>query len=88
MHILSTEQIRSVENSSFQNGLPVAALMEKAGLALFARFNSIFSTSTHKCIGVLAGPGHNGADALVLARELHLQGRAIFPIEKISASNT
>jgi hydroxyethylthiazole kinase-like uncharacterized protein yjeF len=87
MHILSTEQVRTVENMAFKNGLPVAALMEKAGLALFTRFCALFPFNTHNRVGVFAGPGHNGADALILARELLLQGRDVvvwsdFPYRK------
>mgnify|MGYP003860219009 CR=1 FL=1 len=67
----------ALEEQLFASGLPVEALMEKAALAVsrllleqhgerLARDGAL----------VLVGPGHNGGDGLVVARELHLAGVA------------
>ena len=60
----------SLERRLFDSGLPVEALMEKAALAVSRRLLA----SPPKQAVVLAGPGHNGGDGLVVARELHLAG--------------
>jgi NAD(P)H-hydrate epimerase len=36
-----------------------------------------FSSSSRR-VGILVGPGHNGGDALVVARELHFRGYAVW----------
>ncbi len=65
--------MRALERRLFDSGMPVAALMEKVGLAmaswLLARSNLLSNG-----VVVLVGPGHNGGDGLVVARELHLAG--------------
>jgi ADP-dependent NAD(P)H-hydrate dehydratase / NAD(P)H-hydrate epimerase len=70
--IVTAEQMRHVEERVFAAGLPVAALMEKVGGKIAQRVQQLYPYSKHW--GVLVGPGHNGADALVVARELHVQG--------------
>ncbi len=57
----------------FDSGLPVASLMEKAGLAMASWLNQQTDLLV-KGVLVLVGPGHNGGDGLVVARELHLAG--------------
>jgi NAD(P)H-hydrate epimerase len=73
----------ALEAELFASGLPVEALMEKAGLALSRRLRALADLrsrpSAQLGIGadgvvVLVGPGHNGGDGLVVARELHLAG--------------
>jgi NAD(P)H-hydrate epimerase len=58
----------------FDAGMPVAALMEKVGGLIADRIQSLFPLTIFSCVGVLVGPGHNGGDALVVARELWAQG--------------
>ena len=61
------------EQRLFDSGMPVAALMEKVGLAMAAWLLARRDLLRHGVV-VLVGPGHNGGDGLVVARELHLAG--------------
>lgn len=63
----------AVEQRLFDSGMPVAALMEKVGLAMTAWLLARRDLLRHGVV-VLVGPGHNGGDGLVVARELHLAG--------------
>ena len=63
----------AAEQRLFESGMPVAALMEKVGLAMAAWLLARRDLLRHGVV-VLVGPGHNGGDGLVVARELHLAG--------------
>ena len=73
-------EMAALEEELFASGLPVEALMEKAGLALARRLRAELqamaaaSPVDAREVLVLVGPGHNGGDGLVVARELHLKG--------------
>ena len=80
-HLLVTAaQMAELEAQLFASGLPVEALMEKAALAISARLLAGAGTDRAGLIApgqgvlVLVGPGHNGGDGLVIARELQLAG--------------
>ncbi len=72
--VVTAEQMANIEGKIFEAGMPVAALMEKAALMMYQRIQQLYPLHTVSKVGVLVGPGHNGGDALVIARELHLQG--------------
>ncbi len=75
-HLLVTgEQMAAIEQQLFASGLPVEALMEKAALAVCRAIQADWGPrlQRHGAV-VLVGPGHNGGDGLVIARELHLAG--------------
>lgn len=76
--LVSTEQMQQIESKVFAAGMPVAALMEKVGGLVARRFQVLYpragGESSYRRVGVLVGMGHNGGDALVIARELHFQG--------------
>ena len=65
----------ALEQQLFASGLPVEALMEKAALAVYRAIQTDWGPrlQRHGAV-VLVGPGHNGGDGLVVARELHLAG--------------
>jgi hydroxyethylthiazole kinase-like uncharacterized protein yjeF len=69
----------ALEEQLFASGLPVEALMEKAALAVAQRLREPDWWPQLQQVGalVLVGPGHNGGDGLVVARELHLAGIAV-----------
>ena len=70
-HLLVTGgQMAALESQLFASGLPVEALMEKAALAIARQ---LLARPPAAAL-VLVGPGHNGGDGLVVARELHLAG--------------
>lgn len=83
--VVTAEQMAAIESRMFEAGIPVAALMEKVGQRLTLRSQDLYPLTTHSHVGVIVGPGHNGGDALVMARELHFQGyevKVFRPIEK------
>ncbi|WP_320664972.1 NAD(P)H-hydrate dehydratase [Prochlorococcus sp. MIT 1223] len=71
--IVSAEQMKILENQILSSGLPEESLMEKVGQLMtrwFLKNPNLLSNG----VFVLIGPGHNGGDGLVVARELHLAG--------------
>ncbi len=74
--LVESAPMAALEERLFASGLPVEALMEKAALAI-SRALLARPELLRDGVLVLAGPGHNGGDALVVARELHLAGVAV-----------
>jgi NAD(P)H-hydrate epimerase len=82
-------QMAALEETLFASGLPVEALMEKAALAVAQRLLPRLrrqGSQAEPGVLVLVGPGHNGGDGLVVARELALAGvpvRIWAPFERL-----
>ncbi len=70
--IVSAAEMQAIESRLFEAGLSVAALMEKVSGRIATWVADRYPDV--KRVLVLAGPGHNGGDALVVARELHHRG--------------
>ena len=91
--IVSAKQMQDIEGRIFDRGMPVAALMEKAAGLCWRQITTLYPLSKVSDIGVIAGPGHNGGDALVIARELCLAGyrvkvyRPITKLKDLTASH-
>lgn len=87
--MVTAQQMRDIEGRIFAAGMPVAALMEKVGGAIARRIvetDETFLQPNKKRVGILVGPGHNGGDACVVARELYFQGYEVLlyrPIQKL-----
>lgn len=84
--VVTAHQMRSIESLMFEAGMPVAALMEKVAGLIVQRLEQIYPATNYPKVGILVGPGHNGGDALVVARELWHRGREIrvyLPLEKL-----
>lgn len=84
--MVTAQQMREIEGRIFEAGMPVAALMEKVAELTAARIQELYPRSQYHRVGVLVGPGHNGGDALVVARELYFQGYNVLiyrPIAKL-----
>ncbi len=72
--IVTTAQMQEIESQIFAAGMPVAALMEKVAGLISRRIMALYPLKRAKSVGILVGSGHNGGDALVVARELYFQG--------------
>jgi ADP-dependent NAD(P)H-hydrate dehydratase / NAD(P)H-hydrate epimerase len=80
--IVTAAQMREIETRIFNAGMPVAALMEKVGGLIYQRLQALITPE--QCVGILVGPGHNGGDALVIARELHFHGYEVWIYQPFS----
>ncbi|MBD2500346.1 NAD(P)H-hydrate dehydratase [Anabaena azotica] len=92
--IVTAAQMRDIEARIFAAGMPVSALMEKVAGLITRRIQDIFAQASQQSTvtllspqaGILVGPGHNGGDALVVARELHFSGYKVWiysPFDKL-----
>lgn len=85
-YIVTASQMRNIEENIFKAGMPVSALMEKAAILMARRIQSLYPSSLNLTICIIVGCGHNGGDALVIARELHLNGYKVLiyrPLPKL-----
>lgn len=69
--VLTAAEMRRAEEEAIAAGTPVERLMERAGQAAAAAIRAVFDPNP--CL-VLCGPGNNGGDGYVVARELARQG--------------
>ena len=84
--IVDSKQMMTLEKEMFSDGMPQEALMEKAGIQISKWLSKREALLKHG-ITVLIGPGHNGGDGAVIARELFLKGYSVkvwcpFPVKK------
>lgn len=83
-YIVTAAQMSAIEGRVFAAGMPVAALMEKVAGLVARRIAELYPNA--RKVGVLVGPGHNGGDALVVARELLFRGYSPIVYRPISKS--
>ncbi|MEM6520219.1 MAG: NAD(P)H-hydrate dehydratase [Cyanobacteria bacterium P01_C01_bin.70] len=72
--VVTTRQMQMIESALFAAGMPVTALMEKVAGKVVDWIIRQFPCDRAPAVGVIVGPGHNGGDALVVARELYHRG--------------
>jgi NAD(P)H-hydrate epimerase len=89
--IVYSKQMLVLEKEMFSDGMPQEALMEKAGIQI-SRWLLKRKPLLKHGITVFIGPGHNGGDGAVIARELFLKGFLVkvwcpFPIKKTLTNN-
>jgi ADP-dependent NAD(P)H-hydrate dehydratase / NAD(P)H-hydrate epimerase len=70
MKLVTTAQMRALEQSAEASGIATDELMERAGLAVAQEGWMLLGTLEDRVIVVLVGPGNNGGDGLVAARHL------------------
>ena len=78
MKIVTSEQMRCIEERSEQAGVSTDQLMERAGLEFARRVRHHIGHLVGVPVTVLVGSGNNGADGLVAARHLHNWGARVF----------
>ncbi len=70
MKIVTVEEMRRIEERCVQQGVSLDSLMENAGLAVARKARERLDVVRKAPLLVLVGPGNNGGDGLVAARQL------------------
>ncbi len=72
MKLVTTDEMRTLEQRSAEAGVSLDMLMENAGLAVAEEVRKLRGGSVAGCsIVIMCGPGNNGGDGLVAARHLY-----------------
>jgi len=74
--IVYSKQMIEIEEDTFSRGMPVESLMEKVGLRL-SQWLLKRKDLIENGVIVFIGPGHNGGDGAIIARELFLKGYSV-----------
>ena len=77
MKIVTSDQMRQIDQACAEFGLPSSVLMENAGKAIAEEVRHSLNNLNRQHILVLIGPGNNGGDGLVAARHLHDWGARV-----------
>ena len=77
MKIVSSEQMRQIDQECAKFGLPTNVLMENAGKAIAEETKRLLGAIDQQRILLLIGPGNNGGDGLVAARHFHDWGAKV-----------
>ncbi|HSR54506.1 MAG TPA: NAD(P)H-hydrate dehydratase [Acidobacteriota bacterium] len=71
MQILTAQQMGKADRlCSERYGIPSLTLMENAGFNLYLALRDVFEELSGRRAAIICGPGNNGGDGLVLARQL------------------
>ncbi len=71
MKVVTAAEMRQIDRTTIEVlGVPSMVLMERAGLGVVREIEAMFGPGQREVV-VLAGPGNNGGDGLVVARTLH-----------------
>jgi NAD(P)H-hydrate epimerase len=77
MKLVTTAEMRALEQSAVDSGATWSGLMEQAGWGVAQEAMRLLGTAAGKRALVLVGPGNNGGDGLVVARHLHDAGAQV-----------
>ncbi len=77
MKVVTAAQMGALESRAVAHGLSLDQLMENAGLAVAQEVKRLLGDVKNEHITVLVGPGNNGGDGLVAARQLHDWGAQV-----------
>jgi NAD(P)H-hydrate epimerase len=77
MKIVTTAEMRALEQAAVDAGATWAGLMEQAGQGVAREALLLLGAAPERRVLVLAGPGNNGGDGLVAARHLHDAGARV-----------
>jgi ADP-dependent NAD(P)H-hydrate dehydratase / NAD(P)H-hydrate epimerase len=77
LKLVTSDQMRDIEQRAADAGLPSSVLMENAGLAVAREMKRLLGGVLGRRIVVLVGPGNNGGDGLVAARHLQDWGAEV-----------
>jgi hydroxyethylthiazole kinase-like uncharacterized protein yjeF len=77
IELLTTPEMAEVDRRTVAAGTPGIDLMERAGRAVADAAGKILGSGNAARVAVVAGPGNNGGDGLVAARNLAGRGYAV-----------
>lgn len=77
MQLVTTAQMRALEQAAVDAGATWDGLMEQAGWGVAQEALRRLAPATGRHVVVLVGPGNNGGDGLVTARHLHDAGAIV-----------